>query len=52
MVRQHSAGKLVVLRENHESQHIGTCVDKIIDMFEVVGGFELETTHDYCRRSY
>ena len=38
---------LAALRENHEEQHIGTCLDQIIDMFEAVGGFELETTYDY-----
>lgn len=35
-------------RDDHESQHIGTCLDQIIDMFEAVGGFELETTYDYA----
>ena len=35
------------LREDHADQHIGTCLDQIIDMFEAVGGFELETTYDY-----
>ena len=35
---------LAALREDHEEQHIGTCLDQIIDMFEAVGGFELETT--------
>ena len=38
---------LTALRENHEDLHIGTCLDQIIDMFEAVGGFELETTYDY-----
>jgi hypothetical protein len=38
---------LATLRENHEEQHIGTCLDQVIDMFEAVGGFELETTYDY-----
>ena len=38
---------LAALRENHEDQHIGTCLDQIIDMFEAVGGFALETTYDY-----
>lgn len=38
---------LAGLRENHEDQHIGTCLDQVIDMFESVGGFELETTYDY-----
>lgn len=38
---------LAALRENHEEQHIGTCLDQVIDMFEAVGGFELETTYDY-----
>ena len=38
---------LADLREDHEEQHIGTCLDQIIDMFEAVGGFELETTYDY-----
>ena len=39
---------LAALRENHEDQHIGTCLDQIIDMFEAVGGFALETTYDYA----
>ena len=38
---------LASLREDHESQHIGTCLDQIMDMFQAVGGFDLETTHDY-----
>ena len=38
---------LAALREDHSEQHIGTCLDQIIDMFEAVGGFELETTYDY-----
>ena len=38
---------LAALREDHEDQHIGTCLDQVIDMFEAVGGFELETTYDY-----
>ena len=39
---------LAALREDHEDQHIGTCLDQIIDMFETVGGFDLETTYDYA----
>ncbi|MBR6522572.1 MAG: C39 family peptidase [Oscillospiraceae bacterium] len=39
---------LAALREDHEEQHIGTCLDQIIDMFQAVGGFELETTYDYA----
>ena len=39
---------LAALRENHEDEHIGTCLDQVIDMFESVGGFELETTYDYA----
>lgn len=38
---------LAALREDHEEQHIGTCLDQIIDMFQAVGGFELETTYDH-----
>lgn len=38
---------LAELREDHSDQHIGTCLDQIIDMFEGVGGFELESTYDY-----
>lgn len=38
---------LAALREDHSDQHIGTCLDQIIDMFEAVGSFELETTYDY-----
>lgn len=39
---------LAALREDHEAQHIGTCLDQVIDMFEAVGGFELTTTYDYA----
>lgn len=39
---------LAALREDHADQHIGTCLDQVIDMFEAVGGFELETTYDYA----
>lgn len=39
---------LARLRENHEELHVGTCLDQIIDMFQAVGGFELETTYDYA----
>lgn len=39
---------LAALRENHEDEHIGTCLDQVIDMFKAVGGFELETTYDYA----
>ena len=42
-----SEESLAALREDHEDQHIGTCLDQVIDMFEAVGGFELETTYDY-----
>ena len=38
---------LAALREDHEEQHIGTCLDQVIDMLEAVGGFELETTYDH-----
>ena len=40
--------RLAALRENHDELHIGTCLDQIIDMFQAVGGFELETTYDYA----
>lgn len=40
--------RLAALRENHDDLHIGTCLDQIIDMFQAVGGFELETTYDYA----
>ena len=39
--------KLAAMREDHEDLHIGTCLDQIIDMFDAVGGFELETTYNY-----
>ena len=42
-----SEESLAALREDHEDQHIGTCLDQVIDMFEAVGGFELETTYDH-----
>jgi hypothetical protein len=35
------------LRENHEDMHPGTCLEQMIQMFDAVGGFELETTYDY-----
>lgn len=40
--------KLAGLREDHSDQHIGTCLDQIVDMLEATGGFELETTYDYA----
>jgi hypothetical protein len=39
---------LANLRRDHSEQHMGTCLDQIIDMFKAVGGFELETTYDYA----
>ena len=39
---------LAAEREDHSEEHIGTCLDQIIDMFEAAGGFELETTYDYA----
>ena len=39
--------RLAELREDHSQMHVGTCLDQVIDIFEGVGGFELETTHDY-----
>lgn len=39
---------LADLRDNHEDIHPGTCLDQIIQMFEGVGGFKLETTYDYA----
>lgn len=42
-----SEESLAALRDNHEDQHIGTCLEQIIDIFQSVGGFELETTYDY-----
>lgn len=39
---------LAALREDHSEEHIGTCLDQLIDIFETVGGFELETTYDYA----
>lgn len=38
---------LSLLRQDHSEEHIGTCLDQIIDMFDAVGGFTLETTYDY-----
>lgn len=38
---------LPALREDHEAAHLGTCLDQMIQMFDAVGGFELETTYDY-----
>ena len=39
---------LAQLREDHDELHMGTCLDQIIDIFDGVGGFELETTYDYA----
>ena len=39
---------LAGLREDHSDLHIGTCLDQVMDMFEAVGGFELETIYDYA----
>ena len=39
--------KLAALREAHDG-HIGTCLDQVIDMFQAVGGFQLETTYDHA----
>lgn len=41
---------LAALRRDHEAQHVGTCLDQMIDMLEGVGGFELVTTYDYANR--
>ena len=38
---------LANLRDDHSDIHIGTCLDQIIEIFDKVGGFELETTYDY-----
>ena len=38
---------LAALRVDHSDQHIGSCLDQLIDIFDAVGGFELETTYDY-----
>lgn len=38
---------LADLRTDHSDIHIGTCLDQIIEMFDKVGGFQLETTYDY-----
>lgn len=35
---------LADLRDDHSDIHMGTCLDQIIEMFDKVGGFELETT--------
>lgn len=38
---------LAALRSDHSDIHMGTCLDQVIEMFDGVGGFELETTYDY-----
>lgn len=38
---------LADLRTDHSDIHMGTCLDQIIEIFNKVGGFELETTYDY-----
>lgn len=39
---------LAALRTDHSSLHDGTCLDQMIEIFDKVGGFELETTYDYA----
>lgn len=39
---------LADLRTDHSSLHDGTCLDQMIEIFDKVGGFELETTYDYA----
>ena len=38
---------LADLRDDHSDIHMGTCLDQIIEIFDKVGGFKLETTYDY-----
>lgn len=38
---------LAALRENHEEDHIGTCLEQMIHMLQGSGKFELETTYDH-----
>ena len=38
---------LADLRDDHSDSHMGTCLDQIIEIFDKVGGFKLETTYDY-----
>ncbi|MEG2174973.1 MAG: C39 family peptidase [Oscillospiraceae bacterium] len=38
---------LAALRADHSEQHIGTCLDQMIDILDGVGGFDLVTTYDY-----
>lgn len=39
--------KLAALRSDHSALHTGTCLDQMIEIFNGVGGFELETTYDH-----
>lgn len=43
---------LAALRPDHDEQHLGLCLDQLIDIFNQVGGFELETTYDYQSDNY
>lgn len=43
---------LAALRPDHNEQHLGLCLDQLIDIFNQVGGFELETTYDYKDDNY
>lgn len=38
---------LAALHSDHSAQHIGTCIDQMIEMLDGVGGFDLVTTYDY-----
>lgn len=41
---------LAALRADHSQQHIGTCMDQMIEILNGVGGFDLVTTYDYQDR--
>lgn len=38
---------LAALRSDHSEQHIGTCLDQMIEMLSAIDGIQLETTYDY-----
>ena len=38
---------LAALRTDHSEQHIGTCMDQMLDIINGVGGFDVVSTYDY-----
>ncbi|MEG0329066.1 MAG: papain-like cysteine protease family protein [Longicatena sp.] len=42
---------LAALRKDHSKQHIGTCLEQMIEIFKGVGDFSLITTYDYQNKT-